>query len=1071
LIEDNYSLDQAERLLARLGAHQVSNGEDILRAAELDARRGRVERAVQRYVATAEEFRDDLHVQLGAIVGLTRLGHAREAHQILQYAELKFDIGQSDFADIIREEIGRLNPADSSLRGKPIPAHVQPAARSDGRLTANIYTITFLDLEGKRVYPGGAERYIFDLVEVLRSLGFEPFIYQAGVKSWTRQIRNIPVQALHWENDIYKLSAKFANETARGCVNIYSPFTLAAANLHRPSVGICHGVYWDTAHGTLLHDHIARDVFSSLLHLDKCISVDANSINVVRATRTELAERMDYVPNYVSEEFFRQRKDSGDIIRVLYPRRLYGPRGYWLLANAIPELLDEFPILEFVFLGDSDEAERSHVASMAARFPGKVKHLSVLPREMATHYESADIVVIPTVNSEGTSLSALEALAAGAAVISTNVGGLGNIIIDELNGLLIAPDAVALRDAIARLVLNPRLRKQLQDAAPRTARAFSKQKWSSAWTSLVCKLEQKAGKIARPERNDAPLRIFHPRTDGMLWQAGAEGLPRQRPHHLLSAINHLGGQVSVIEDQRREAPSVSSNGSVEVLGRDTLLYADRTVIFIYYAYQVWALGDIGEAWLKRLKPDERQSFDSTRDEHDLGKSLVWFDLIDDPSLHKNKIYAEAVKLFIEHADIVSTSSRLLYEHYKLQRPDIILVENACWPNDFTPANLLTERQPVSLSDRLAALGVVIEGRVMGYVGAIAPWFDFDLVERLAVRFPADHLLIVGPISSSVVDRAAKLGRLPNVSFIGALDYESLPAIVGALDVALLPFKINSVTNATNPLKLYEYLGAGVPVVATAMREISMIFQDEGHSRYVHVARNAADFCASVARFLERNLKETAEAANAARAFACRNSWSSRAGTLLTAISQHFRDGDQFKCMSDSTQDVVVQALNPHESDRIVPAEVVVRNQFVRAEILSRDASEGDVLRVSKPFFVYRRSFYRLDVRLTTPCDLVPTKGDWYCTISVAGSVIERIAGAVSFDNTRLIAQLELESGLSELTVEFSIGANVGGRRRYKRLGVIVKDWTLVELNGVKASSIWAVRSRRGEIIATEQLAS
>ena len=54
-------------------------------------------------------------------------------------------------------------------------------------------------------------------------------------------------------------------------------------------------------------------------------------------------------------------------------------------------------------------------------------------------YRYADIVLIPTKAAEGTSLSCLEAMASGRAVIAGCVGGLSDLIVDGYNGLLLRP--------------------------------------------------------------------------------------------------------------------------------------------------------------------------------------------------------------------------------------------------------------------------------------------------------------------------------------------------------------------------------------------------------------------------------------------------------------------------------------------------------------------------------------------------------------------------------------------------------------------------------------------------------
>jgi glycosyltransferase involved in cell wall biosynthesis len=72
------------------------------------------------------------------------------------------------------------------------------------------------------------------------------------------------------------------------------------------------------------------------------------------------------------------------------------------------------------------------------------------------------IYVLPAVWEEPYSLSLLEGMAAGLAVVATTTGGTPEILSDEMNGLAVPPDdATALGTALVRLVNDPALRRQL----------------------------------------------------------------------------------------------------------------------------------------------------------------------------------------------------------------------------------------------------------------------------------------------------------------------------------------------------------------------------------------------------------------------------------------------------------------------------------------------------------------------------------------------------------------------------------------------------------------------------------
>ncbi len=84
--------------------------------------------------------------------------------------------------------------------------------------------------------------------------------------------------------------------------------------------------------------------------------------------------------------------------------------------------------------------------------------------DSAQFYRSLDIFVLPSY-SEGFPLSNLEAMASGAAVVTTNAGGAAEAIEQSTSGLVVPiGDAAALADALERLIDDPVLRRGIADA-------------------------------------------------------------------------------------------------------------------------------------------------------------------------------------------------------------------------------------------------------------------------------------------------------------------------------------------------------------------------------------------------------------------------------------------------------------------------------------------------------------------------------------------------------------------------------------------------------------------------------
>jgi glycosyltransferase involved in cell wall biosynthesis len=95
--------------------------------------------------------------------------------------------------------------------------------------------------------------------------------------------------------------------------------------------------------------------------------------------------------------------------------------------------------------------------------------------EMAAFYNRCDIFVFPSLN-EGFGLPALEAMACGCALVTTDCGGVSTFARPDENCLMVPPgQPEALAAAIASLAADPQLRGRLAQGAIETARAFDRQ--------------------------------------------------------------------------------------------------------------------------------------------------------------------------------------------------------------------------------------------------------------------------------------------------------------------------------------------------------------------------------------------------------------------------------------------------------------------------------------------------------------------------------------------------------------------------------------------------------------------
>lgn len=363
---------------------------------------------------------------------------------------------------------------------------------SDKAPIVNFVVPTFFDMNGNNMFYGGAERYLLELARLVRGMGYDTNVYQCANSDWVRYYRDLRVTGVKARNTD-QLNRYFHAKFSGGFLTIYFAFFLASPYFYQPSIGISHGVYWDQEvfqhfpYGRMAR----REILSSISHLSTFVSVDTNTINWLRAVYLELAARSVYIPNFVDLNQFHPAsnigKKEGARTVVLYPRRLNHVRGFWLAHRLVPDILEKYDNVEFHFVGKADVREEQAVGRLVQRFPGRVRWYFLPPEKMHEAYREADITLIPTLQSEGTSLSCLEAMASGNAVIATNVGGLPNLVLPDYNGLLVEPDVESFYSALVRLLENADLRSQLARRGSEVARSFDIETWRLRWRAVLQK--------------------------------------------------------------------------------------------------------------------------------------------------------------------------------------------------------------------------------------------------------------------------------------------------------------------------------------------------------------------------------------------------------------------------------------------------------------------------------------------------------------------------------------------------------------------------------------------------------
>jgi sugar transferase (PEP-CTERM/EpsH1 system associated) len=240
-----------------------------------------------------------------------------------------------------------------------------------------------------------------------------------------------------------------------------------------------HGEHgWDIGdlRGTRSRHHTIRKICQPFIHRFVCVSRHLQEWleSVVGVPSSKIV----CIANGVDTTRFAPRKGSddsavlgqlpNDAIVIGAVGRLVALKNHRLLIGAFGKLLKAEPrhraALRLAIVGDGPEhaalAEQARAAGLAEHviFTGRRDDIDRLMRRF-------DIFALPSLN-EGMSNTLLEAMAAGAAVVASNVGGNSELVTDEVSGLLVpSDDEAALVRSIRRYVTDPALRSRHASAA------------------------------------------------------------------------------------------------------------------------------------------------------------------------------------------------------------------------------------------------------------------------------------------------------------------------------------------------------------------------------------------------------------------------------------------------------------------------------------------------------------------------------------------------------------------------------------------------------------------------------
>ena len=352
----------------------------------------------------------------------------------------------------------------------------------------------YFDFEANKPTIGGIQTYITDLLEVIKELGYKVILYVNDPLLRSVKYNDVFIRSYYFEEDNNKwekvgLKVYSEMENKDSLVIYYSDEYVPLKTKFSNIIAIQHGIFWDkpSPQRNILRMMMSKlkftyNVIRRMRMVTDIVCVDYNFINWYRTQVDSVENNLIAIPNYT--RILPKIAKPDDKLNIVFARRMFWYRGTRVFTEAVISILNKYPDVLVTIAGEGPDEPYMREALSCFK---NVTFTSFLAEDSLNFHSDKHIAVVPTVGSEGTSLSLLEAMSSQCAVIASNVGGMTNIILDGYNGLLVeAGNSEQLYLAIEKLILDEELRNKLSDNAYETAKiAFSYERWALKWKELL----------------------------------------------------------------------------------------------------------------------------------------------------------------------------------------------------------------------------------------------------------------------------------------------------------------------------------------------------------------------------------------------------------------------------------------------------------------------------------------------------------------------------------------------------------------------------------------------------------
>lgn len=352
--------------------------------------------------------------------------------------------------------------------------------------------------------PGGVQAHVLQLAEVLRARGHEVSVLAPAsphVELPDYVVSAGKALAIPYNGSIARL--QFSPAAHRKVKKWLMRGEFDVLHLHEPNAPSLSMLALNVAEGPIVATFHTSTTKSLTLSMAQGLLRPMHEKIIGRIAVSDLARRWQMealgsdaveIPNGVDVAAFAMAQPLSGYPRtgrtVLFLGRYDEPRkGMAVLLGALPAVVEKFPDLEVLIVGRGDEPELRSAAGKLTehlRFLGQVDDA-----EKASALRSADVYCAPNTGGESFGIVLAEAMAAGAAVVASDLDAFRRVLRDGQAGRLVpVDDHAALAAALIEVLDDDALRASYVAAGREAVRRYD---WSVVAGQIIRVYETVAG--------------------------------------------------------------------------------------------------------------------------------------------------------------------------------------------------------------------------------------------------------------------------------------------------------------------------------------------------------------------------------------------------------------------------------------------------------------------------------------------------------------------------------------------------------------------------------------------------